>query len=230
MAGLLGCRRGWFFFLVGHRRDHHLADDFFSSPSWCDNLQATTGYCIGLPLLAITSKAAMTEPEPIDLEYYRKGLRSHIVDSYKDYYDSMYTDSVEPAAAPMAASPFPAESRHKKPDIDQFAPEKATKNSAAAVEKGHNGGMGSRNVGIAADWRPKAEWKLVEGQYGLSISWKWMQKWRMSVAFLIVQLLEMHYGSVMRKSDYEGGMMLQILTIAETGYGISIGKHEQNLL
>ncbi|KAL4564738.1 hypothetical protein LXL04_028808 [Taraxacum kok-saghyz] len=43
MAGLLGCRRGWFFFLVGHRRDHHLADDFFSSPSWCDNLQVTTG-------------------------------------------------------------------------------------------------------------------------------------------------------------------------------------------
>ncbi|KAL4564614.1 hypothetical protein LXL04_028680 [Taraxacum kok-saghyz] len=143
---------------------------------------------------------------------------------------AVYTDSVEPAAAPMAASPFPAESRHKKPDIDQFAPEKATKNSAAAVEKGHNGGMGSRNVGKAADWRPKAEWKLVEGQYGLSISWKWMQKWRMSVAFLIVQLLEMHYGSVMRKSDYEGGMMLQILTIAETGYGISIGKNEQNLL
>ncbi|KAL4567031.1 hypothetical protein LXL04_022602 [Taraxacum kok-saghyz] len=145
-------------------------------------------------------------------------------------WNCKYTDSVEPAAAPMAASPFPAESRHKKPDIDQFAPEKATKNSAAAVEKGHNGGMRSRNVGKAADWRPKAEWKLVEGQYGLSISWKWMQKWRMSVAFLIVQLLEMHYGSVMRKSDYEGGMMLQILTIAETGYGISIGKHEQNLL
>ncbi|KAL4562277.1 hypothetical protein LXL04_034476 [Taraxacum kok-saghyz] len=115
----------------------------------------------------------------------------------------LYTDSVEPAAAPMAASPFPAESSHKKPDIDQFAPEKATKNSAAAVEKGHNGGMGSRNVG---------------------------KDWRMSVAFLIVQLLEMHYGSVMRKSDYEGGMMLQILTIAETGYGISIGKNEQNLL
>ncbi|KAL4554118.1 hypothetical protein LXL04_039758 [Taraxacum kok-saghyz] len=42
MAGLLGCRRGWFFLLVGHRRNHHLADDFFSSPSWCDNLQATT--------------------------------------------------------------------------------------------------------------------------------------------------------------------------------------------
>ncbi|KAL4592530.1 hypothetical protein LXL04_005528 [Taraxacum kok-saghyz] len=88
----------------------------------------------------------------------------------------------------------------------------------------------SLNQKEKTDWRPKAEWKLVEGQYGLSISWKWMQKWRMSVAFLIVQLLEMHYGSVMRKSDYEGGMMLQILTIAETGYGISIGKNEQNLL
>ncbi|KAL4590209.1 hypothetical protein LXL04_003135 [Taraxacum kok-saghyz] len=87
MAGLLGCRRGWFFLLVGHRRDHHLADDFFSSPSWCDNLQATT---------AITSKAAMTEPEPIDLEYYRKGLRSHIVDSYKDYYDNKTTPEYKP--------------------------------------------------------------------------------------------------------------------------------------
>ncbi|XP_076956480.1 ATP synthase subunit d, mitochondrial-like [Bidens hawaiensis] len=29
------------------------------------------------------------EPEPIDWEYYRKGLGSRIVDSYKEYYDSV---------------------------------------------------------------------------------------------------------------------------------------------
>ncbi|KAL4561872.1 hypothetical protein LXL04_023462 [Taraxacum kok-saghyz] len=93
MAGLLGCRRGWFFLLVGHRRDHHLADDFFSSPSWCDNLQATTEH-----------PADSNEPAPIDLEYYRKGLRSHIVHSYKDYYDSVeipkFVDKTTPEYKP----------------------------------------------------------------------------------------------------------------------------------
>lgn len=32
----------------------------------------------------------MQEPEPIDWEYYRKGLGSRIVDSYKEYYDSKF--------------------------------------------------------------------------------------------------------------------------------------------
>lgn len=31
----------------------------------------------------------MQEPEPIDWEYYRKGIGSRLVDMYKEAYDSM---------------------------------------------------------------------------------------------------------------------------------------------
>lgn len=31
----------------------------------------------------------MQEPEPIDWEYYRKGIGSRLVDVYKEAYDSM---------------------------------------------------------------------------------------------------------------------------------------------
>lgn len=33
----------------------------------------------------------MQEPEPIDWEYYRKGIGSRLVDMYKEAYDSMLT-------------------------------------------------------------------------------------------------------------------------------------------
>ena len=32
----------------------------------------------------------MQEPEPIDWEYYRKGIGSRLVDMYKEAYESMY--------------------------------------------------------------------------------------------------------------------------------------------
>ncbi|KAH0979876.1 hypothetical protein GBA52_007053 [Prunus armeniaca] len=32
------------------------------------------------------------EPEPIDWEYYRKGIGSRLVDMYKEAYDSMFSD------------------------------------------------------------------------------------------------------------------------------------------
>lgn len=34
----------------------------------------------------------MQEPEPIDWEYYRKGIGSRLVDMYKEAYDSMFSD------------------------------------------------------------------------------------------------------------------------------------------
>ncbi|GKC24417.1 ATP synthase subunit d, mitochondrial [Tanacetum coccineum] len=34
------------------------------------------------------------EPEPVDWEYYRKGLGSRIVDSYKEYYDTAHAPNV----------------------------------------------------------------------------------------------------------------------------------------
>ncbi|PWA94683.1 ATP synthase D chain [Artemisia annua] len=44
------------------------------------------------------------EPEPIDWEYYRKGLGSRIVDSYKEYYDSVeipkFVDKTTPEYKP----------------------------------------------------------------------------------------------------------------------------------
>ncbi|KVH90364.1 ATP synthase subunit d, mitochondrial [Cynara cardunculus var. scolymus] len=44
------------------------------------------------------------EPEPIDWEYYRKGLGSRIVDSYKEYYDSVeipkFVDKTTPEYQP----------------------------------------------------------------------------------------------------------------------------------
>nr|GEU29734.1 ATP synthase subunit d, mitochondrial [Tanacetum cinerariifolium] len=44
------------------------------------------------------------EPEPIDWEYYKKGLGSRIVDSYKEYYDSVeipkFVDTTTPKYKP----------------------------------------------------------------------------------------------------------------------------------
>ncbi|KAF5773258.1 putative ATP synthase, F0 complex, subunit D [Helianthus annuus] len=44
------------------------------------------------------------EPEPIDWEYYRKGLGSRIVDSYKEYYDGVeipkFVDTTTPKYKP----------------------------------------------------------------------------------------------------------------------------------
>lgn len=36
----------------------------------------------------------MQEPEPIDWEYYRKGIGSRLVDMYKEAYDSMFSNSL----------------------------------------------------------------------------------------------------------------------------------------
>ncbi|XP_022765335.1 ATP synthase subunit d, mitochondrial-like [Durio zibethinus] len=44
------------------------------------------------------------EPEPIDWEYYRKGIGSHVVDMYKEAYDSIeipkFVDTVTPQYKP----------------------------------------------------------------------------------------------------------------------------------
>ncbi|KAF8395229.1 hypothetical protein HHK36_019171 [Tetracentron sinense] len=61
----------------------------------CDHLKS---------VLMITTFHFMQEPEPIDWEYYRKGIGSRLVDMYKEAYDSVeipkYVDTVTPQYKP----------------------------------------------------------------------------------------------------------------------------------
>ncbi|PON59716.1 ATPase, F0 complex, subunit D, mitochondrial [Parasponia andersonii] len=55
-------------------------------------------------LRLMTKKKPAKEPEPIDWEYYRKGIGSRLVDIYKEAYDSIeipkYVDTVTPQYKP----------------------------------------------------------------------------------------------------------------------------------
>lgn len=47
---------------------------------------------IQLPELNLEPSLIMQEPEPVDWEYYRKGIGSWLVDMYKEAYESELPD------------------------------------------------------------------------------------------------------------------------------------------